>query len=302
MLYIIVPCHNRLQSTIQFFESLKKQKFKNYKVILIDDGSVDNTAAYIATHYSNVVVLKGDGTLYWGGAINLGIQYIRDFVNFDVDMVAFANNDVEFHEDTIEILVAACQKQDIGVFHALVMNRFGMCMSSGAIILSWAIFFTRHPFRGKGAQDLVDLSPLYRIDLATARLLLFKSKVLKIVDGIDTRRFRHYAGDNDFSLTLKENNVFTYIVPASRCVVDVSTTGDNPGIIKGFGAFFKSLFSMKSTNNLKVRWLIGIKHCSYYLLPFYMMAVLFQVVLLNIRSILNLAIAQKWMLILFFYK
>jgi GT2 family glycosyltransferase len=38
-------------------------------VIVVDDGSSDRTAEEVAENYPKVTILKGDGNLWWTGAI-----------------------------------------------------------------------------------------------------------------------------------------------------------------------------------------------------------------------------------------
>ena len=43
MLFIVTPVFNRKDFTYSFLQSLKKQTYDDFKVIIVDDGSADNT-------------------------------------------------------------------------------------------------------------------------------------------------------------------------------------------------------------------------------------------------------------------
>jgi GT2 family glycosyltransferase len=282
MLYIIVPVYNRISSTIRFLTSLSAQSYKMYKVIIVDDGSTDNTEEYLKIHYPEIEIIKGNGELFWGGGINAGLQYIKQII-CDDDIIAFANNDIEFDKYTIVNIIKNFEDDNNAVYHPVTINKKKFCESSGAKLLNWMFFVTRHPFRKKKYDEIKDSIPEI-IDFATARFLLFSANLLKLIDRIDTDNFPHYGGDNDLSMRLNKLNIHTYIIPSSVCILDMTTTGDNPKAINSLSSFIRSLSSIKSTNNLKVRFAIGNKHCPKVYLPFYYLAVLIQVIILNIRK------------------
>ena len=67
--------HNRKEYTHQCLLSIYKQTNKNFIVIVIDDGSTDGTGEMITNEFPEVILLKGDGNLWWTKAINLGIKH-----------------------------------------------------------------------------------------------------------------------------------------------------------------------------------------------------------------------------------
>jgi GT2 family glycosyltransferase len=69
-IFIIIPVHNRKQITLNCLKSLSKNgDLGRYHVVVVDDGSTDGTAEAIQALYPDIVVLHGDGNLWWTGAI-----------------------------------------------------------------------------------------------------------------------------------------------------------------------------------------------------------------------------------------
>jgi GT2 family glycosyltransferase len=60
----------------------------------------------VQTEHPNVVLLQGDGSLYWTGAMHLGIEYILAHAAAD-DFVLLLNDDLVFAQDLVERLVEA---------------------------------------------------------------------------------------------------------------------------------------------------------------------------------------------------
>jgi N-acetylglucosaminyl-diphospho-decaprenol L-rhamnosyltransferase len=95
MIYVIVPVHNRRALVRSFLHCMERQTFKDFAVIVVDDGSTDGTATMIRDEFPDVDVLLGDGNLWWTGAINVGIRRAIAQANAD-DAVLIINDDLEF--------------------------------------------------------------------------------------------------------------------------------------------------------------------------------------------------------------
>lgn len=72
---VIIPAHNRRETTLACLERLAANgDFGDFEVSVIDDGSTDGTSGEIARRHPCVRVERGDGSLYWGGAIAAGMR------------------------------------------------------------------------------------------------------------------------------------------------------------------------------------------------------------------------------------
>lgn len=104
MISVIVPIFNTEKHLNKFLKSIKKQRFTDYEVIMIDDGSTDKSAD-ICKEYA-----KGDSRFHYyykenGGsssARNLGIKKAAG------DYIAFVDSDDSIDEDYLESLARYC--------------------------------------------------------------------------------------------------------------------------------------------------------------------------------------------------
>lgn len=74
--YIIIPVHNRRETTLTCLKQLKENgDLDQYSVVVVDDGSTDGTAKLTKEQFPSVTILQGDGSLWWTGAIKMGMKY-----------------------------------------------------------------------------------------------------------------------------------------------------------------------------------------------------------------------------------
>jgi GT2 family glycosyltransferase len=74
--YILIPVYNRREITLRCLNHLKQQMILNeFQVVVIDDGSTDGTSKAIEIQYPEVSIIKGNGQLWWAGAISAGMEH-----------------------------------------------------------------------------------------------------------------------------------------------------------------------------------------------------------------------------------
>lgn len=97
--YVLLPVHNRRATTQAFVESLRRQTFSDYHLLLIDDGSTDGTAEAVEAAIAGVSVIRGKGDWWWAGCLQQGYEWLRRQAVSDDDIVLIINDDTTFAED-----------------------------------------------------------------------------------------------------------------------------------------------------------------------------------------------------------
>ncbi len=73
---VLIPVHNRREITLRCLRVLRAAELPaEFGVIVVDDGSTDGTAEAILAEFPDVILVRGDGHLFWTGGIVAGMRH-----------------------------------------------------------------------------------------------------------------------------------------------------------------------------------------------------------------------------------
>jgi len=249
---VIIPVHNRLSYTQLalrwLFDSIQSASdlSLNIRVIVVDDGSLDDSAEWISQNYPQVIVLPGSGQLWWSGAVNLGAKYALDVLRSDY--ILLWNNDIKpdplYFSRLFDILRNHDKNTMIGS-KIFFLDRPDIIFSMGC---------TFDPQTGR--STLIDTNqpdqPKYNriisADWAAGMGTLIPKEVFPRVGFWDARAFPQYHGDSDFALRARQKGVRLVIHPDLKIWNDKTSTGLAHN--NSFGKLLQSFFSLKSNHNV----------------------------------------------------
>lgn len=105
---IVIPVHNRRETTRICLLRLAELGVPDWAgVIVVDDGSTDGTAEMILRDHPWVHLLPADGTLWWTGAIRLGMETA---IQQGAECIVWLNDDTLPDPHTLERLVEHSQR------------------------------------------------------------------------------------------------------------------------------------------------------------------------------------------------
>ncbi|MDE0836995.1 MAG: glycosyltransferase family 2 protein [Akkermansiaceae bacterium] len=107
----VLTCHNRRDLTLHCLEHLHNQDLPDsvvLEVVLVDDGSTDGTGKAVHARFPNVVILQGDGSLFWCGGMRLGWQHAE---KRQPDYLLLLNDDTELSPHALNDLLSIAPDQ-----------------------------------------------------------------------------------------------------------------------------------------------------------------------------------------------
>ncbi len=260
MIYIVIPVHNRKATTLKCLACLAKQTYQDFQIIIVDDGSTDGTATAISAQYPNIIILSGDGKLWWAGAMAKGVDYVLSHAN-DSDFVLSLNNDVMFDADYLNYLVNTSQRQRNNTGAAVVgslcrdqFNHNTIC-DSGITMRWYKYLYGQLPY--DSTQTMVT-----NIDTISGRGTLIPVSVLKRIGNFDCHYLPHYGADYEFGFRAKAADVPLVMDYRAVVYLDNELTGFRPTAkVLSYREEWQRLFSIKSPANMLIHLKIIWRHC-----------------------------------------
>lgn len=98
---VVIPTYNGARYLVPCLQSLRRQTYRDFTIVVVDDGSTDGTEAAIQLQFPEVAVIRFPQNGGLARAQNAGIAAT------DTELVAVLNNDTEAEPHWLERLVAA---------------------------------------------------------------------------------------------------------------------------------------------------------------------------------------------------
>ncbi len=237
-IYVVLPVHNRIEVTKKFIECLKRQTYRNYHLVLVDDGSTDGTAEYVKRNIKNLTVLKGDGSMWWAGALDAAYRYLVGVSADDDDIVWINNDDSVFDDDYFEKVA----NDDALGPNTLVISP-GKSLDSDFVERGFAI-----DWLGLKIKRLKEGEPPDA--LTTRGLYMFYSTYVSL-GPMHPWLLPHYLSDLEYTIRGKRRGMRLVVSRKTFVYVDRSSTGmheDDSTTLREF--FYNNLVSKKTAFNV----------------------------------------------------
>jgi GT2 family glycosyltransferase len=218
---------------------------------MVDDGSTDGTAEMARAKIKNLTVIRGDGNLWWAGALHKGYLRLKNAGARPDDAVLLCNDDVVFGRDYLQTAA--------GLLDA----------SPEAMILSTVYTADKIFFEAGVIADLKNFTfknavPGDKINCATTRGLFFTVNTFLKAGGFYPLMLPHYLSDFEFTLRAHRLGIALKQEDQLKLYIDNGTTGyynsiDNEGI----AVFLKKFFSKKYPDNPIYKVIFIFMVCSF---------------------------------------
>ncbi len=205
---VIIVNFNGKEDTLKCLESLRQDRYANKEIIVVDNGSSNDSVAAIRQAHPEAILLETGGNLGFGGGNNVGIRRAAG-----ADYVYLLNNDTTSEPGALSELIRTAQENPNFGILAPVMHYLAEPEK---------IWFGGAMFNPKTLEALHDNAsppdrddPLRELPWATGCAMLIPAKLITELGGFDERFFL-YSEDVDLSLRVREAGYKIGLVPAAR--------------------------------------------------------------------------------------
>lgn len=266
---VLITCFNRKEKTLRCLKSVFEQDVHlplRLTVFLVDDGSSDGTSDAVKSLFPSVILLSGDGNLFWAGGMRKAWKEALKLAKFDFFWLV--NDDTVLYPTALKELLLADER---------ALNERGVSgLYSGSTVDPKS---GKHSYGGEklikptnyAATAAFPDGTYQTCEFMNANILLVPATVVDKI-GIFSEVYIQSIADYDYSMRAFRAGLPTWILPdyAGTCEYDHSKyeEGSIPPLKKRlktlFGAkgysykeflhFIRTYFPGKYTNTLITLW------------------------------------------------
>ncbi len=187
---IIILNWNGLNDTLACLESLSYLDYPAYEVVLVDNGSVDESVAVIRDRFPAITVIENKENLGYVGGNNIGLEQAK---TRGVDYALLLNNDTEAAPNFLNLLLETAEADPmVGIVGPTIyyFDRPDVIWSAGGAI-NWKQGQTRMLGLDEVDRGQFGQTP-HPVDFVTGCALLIKMPLVEQVGLLDPRFFAYY--------------------------------------------------------------------------------------------------------------
>jgi GT2 family glycosyltransferase len=203
------------------FASLHDSGFPNQRLIMVDNGSKDDSVAWTARHHPEVEIIETGENLRWAGGNNVALKLLRD--EGFTGCILLLNNDTIVPGGSLTRLVEALNNDDrawAATPRICSADDPARAWYDGGVVGKWSGWIRHSGIRRLTGK--LDPKPRY-VDYGTGCALLLAPRVLHEVGLLD-EQFHFYGEDADYSLRITEAGGMILHVPSALVLHKVSSS------------------------------------------------------------------------------
>lgn len=231
MLYIIILNWNGYKDTIECLESMRENEYQNYKVILIDNASSNESVLELKKYidssnsFEKIQLVENNENSGFAKGCNIGIDIAKK--QTDCEYIWLLNNDTIVAKNSIFPLVETLKskKADVVTPQINYFNPSNIVWNCGGKISNFG--FRKYYF-AKQSESVVPATDFLKVTFLTNCASMFRKEFFENYR-IDERFF---FGEEDFSLSLycKKNKKKMLCILNSKIYHKVSVSIDSNSV------------------------------------------------------------------------
>lgn len=274
---IIILNYENSTDTATLIDSIKDSTYPNYKIIVIDNNSPNETSQSLSNSFSNATVLKTKNNLGYAGGNNIGIAYLK---SIGIEKFLIINPDTIIYPNTLKNLIKESANNKDAMHSGVIVK--------GPNNVSIQFAGARVNKENFGFDFLYQNQPLDSLpnkyidsDYLNGAFIYFELSLLNKIGFIPEDYFLYYE-ETDWCLNAKERGVSLYIHPSVKILHNKRSEDQNLPSKHYLYYYIRNTFYFKSNrlglsfeeieidlrNNFIQPWLTKINQRNSNFLPF----------------------------------
>lgn len=225
-LFIILVNYKRAQDTSECITSLQKSSFKNFNILIVDNGSCDGSVKFLQNHHPDANIFESKTNLGFAAGNNLGVQYA---LHQQCKYILLLNNDTIVDESMLKVLIHTMeQNPQAGIIGAKIyyFDRQNVLWFAGGTL---KVHSAMGLHVGIGEVDKGQYDEVRASDYITGCCLLARREVYETIGVFDHTYFA-YLEDADFCLRARQAGYLILYQPRAIVYHKISSTSswDSP--------------------------------------------------------------------------
>ena len=200
--FIVILNWNGYKDTVEGVESLQQISYPNFEILIVDNGSTDNSEEKLKRKFPDLKILQAGSNLGYAGGNNVGIRFA---LSQCAELILILNNDVVVDEEFLNNLVSELESNK----HYGLAGPCSYYLDKPNIVWANGVSinidnYTHTPFSLLGSNR--GLNPTEKtkvVDGITGNCMLVRRKVFKDI-GLFDERFYLLHEESDFCLRARK--------------------------------------------------------------------------------------------------
>lgn len=203
-IFVIILNYNGKNCVADTLKSVLNSNYPNAEIVLVDNGSTDDSPEMIRRNFPKIVFIKNSQNLGFAAGMNVGIRYALER---GADYVLLLNYDAEISENLLLLMTEEMEKdKKIGIASSTITDMNSNIWFSGGRI-DWLRIRAVHE-KDKKEENY------FNSDYISGCAMLIRAEVFKQTGLMDENFFLYYE-DADFSLRARRAGYKLLVLPQS---------------------------------------------------------------------------------------
>lgn len=250
---VIILNWNGKEDTLECLASTSQLDYPNYEVVVVDNGSTDDSTDIISKQYPDITLLQTGANLGYAGGNNVGIRWA---IQHGADYVLILNNDTIVSTDLLSAFIDAVRFLPTGSVLGAKIFLYDDPVKIWFAGGRWNSVLNSLEHIGHGHTDATEFNSLAEVDYITGCALFASTETFNKVGLLDERFFLTYE-ETDWCYRARASGHKCIVVPDAKLWHKVSSSfgGTDSPLVSYFMQRNKLLWAKRHLSRHTIRQL-----------------------------------------------